>query len=538
MEGCLLSQTRINNLINGVERGEYPSKSALENYYLNDNKSLTQCVEYFNVNRHVVQDLLKYYNIVKPQSMWIDCQKQSVSDKKEIITKEQLIDEFQSLGSWKLVGEKLNIPKCSLYKLRKEYNLLRIKLEDREDFPSLEEFVDYYITQNHTKKQTFRHFPQFKYLTQMEWFIENHNLVNIKTQEQLILSHEKAIKELYGVKNIKTLNIPEDKRELWENDELFINTVKSMGKHNRKWFIDHLGGSMTSIPAKFKKLNLLDYLDDYISSFEFDVKAYISEQLGVSIKKSTKKELIDKEIDLVSETHSIGIECDGTYWHSTAKKEKMYHQDKSLACEKINYRLIHIYEYEWNDDTKRPIIESLLKIAFGKVDKKIYARNCEIRKISNQEAKPFNEKNHLQGHRNAQVTYGLFFNDELVQLMSFSKTKYNRNLKSDNSWEIIRGCPGSNNIVIGGVSKLFKHFIKDYNPDTVFSYCDFNKFDGKGYEALGMKFIGYTAPDVKYVINGQVFNRNPKKYKENIKKAEFIIYGAGSKKYLWTKKED
>ena len=111
-----------------------------------------------------------------------------------------------------------------------------------------------------------------------------------------------------------------------------------------------------------------------------------------------------------------------------------------------------------------------------------------------------NEKVHLQGHRNAQITYGLFYKNELVQLMSFSKTKYNRNLKEDNSWEIIRGCPGSNNIVVGGVSKLFNHFIKEHNPTRVFSYCDFNKFDGKSYNAIGMKFIGYTGNSLDLVI--------------------------------------
>ena len=29
----------------------------------------------------------------------------------------------------------------------------------------------------------------------------------------------------------------------------------------------------------------------------------------------------------------------------------------------------------------------------------------------------------------------------------------------------------------------------------IFSYCDFNKFDGHGYEAIGMKYIGNTGPD-------------------------------------------
>ena len=140
----------------------------------------------------------------------------------------------------------------------------------------------------------------------------------------------------------------------------------------------------------------------------------------------------------------------------------------------------------------------------------------------------------MQGHRNAQVTYGLYYHNELVQLMSFSKTKYNRNLKDNNSWEIIRGCPGSNNIVIGGVSKLLSHFIRDYKPSKIFSYCDFNKFDGRSYEAAGMKFIGYTGPDMKWVINdfNTVVNRQPSKHSELKAAAIAQVFGAGSKKYL------
>lgn len=178
----------------------------------------------------------------------------------------------------------------------------------------------------------------------------------------------------------------------------------------------------------------------------------------------------------------------------------------------------------------------LLNIALGRAQNRIYARQCNIKQISNKEAKVLNDQIHLQNHRSAQVTYGLFYQNKLVQLMSFSKTKYNRNLSTENSWEIIRGCPGANNIVVGGVSKLFKHFVRDYNPDFVFSYCDFNKFDGKSYEALGMKFIGYTGPDMKWLLSeGTVVNRNPKKHNEYTKNAKSQIFGAGSKKYLWSK---
>ena len=118
--------------------------------------------------------------------------------------------------------------------------------------------------------------------------------------------------------------------------------------------------------------------------------------------------------------------------------------------------------------------------------------------------------------------------------MSFSKTRYNKNLLSDTEWEIIRGCPGSNNIVIGGVSRLFTHFIRDYKPTKVFSYCDFNKFSGTSYEAIGMHLIGYTGPDLKYKLqDGTVVSRSPKNYKYNNEHCAYRMFGAGSKKYEW-----
>ena len=241
------------------------------------------------------------------------------------------------------------------------------------------------------------------------------------------------------------------------------------------------------------------------------------------------------ELDFYLPELKIGIEFNGIYWHSELQKDKNYHFDKSKAAEKEGIRLINIYEDEWFDPNKNNKIKLMLQIALGSDINKIYARQCNVRKIDNKEAKILNSKYHLQGHRNAQVTYGLFYKKELVQLMSFSKTKYNRNLKNENSWEIIRGCPGGNNLVVGGVSKLFNHFIKDYNPNEIFSYCDFNKFNGKSYEAIGMKFIGYTGPDMYWIIDGIRVPRNPMKHKELKEKASFKLWGSGSKKYLWTK---
>ena len=283
--------------------------------------------------------------------------------------------------------------------------------------------------------------------------------------------------------------------------------------------------------------NLQDLIkyDPKTSHYEDDIIEFIK-SLGINnIIAGDRTILKPFELDIYLPDHTIAIEFNGTWWHSNKYKPDNYHINKSKAAEALNIRLIHIYEHEWINEMMQEKIKSMLKIALGKTDTKIYARQCEIREISNREAKVFNECNHLQGHRAAEITYGLFYKNELVQLMSFG---HNYKLPKD-MWEIVRGCPASNNVVVGGVSKLFKHFIKNYNPDKIFSYCDFNKFDGHGYESLGMKFIGYTGPDLSWIIdpsNITVVPRSPKKHKELKEKSNnTYIKGAGSKKYLWTK---
>lgn len=124
--------------------------------------------------------------------------------------------------------------------------------------------------------------------------------------------------------------------------------------------------------------------------------------------------------------------------------------------------------------------------------------------------------------------------DELVQVMTFDNTKYNKNLVGQNDWEIIRECSCIDILVIGGKNKLFQHFIKKFNPNKVFSYCDFNKFTGKSYLALGMSFIGYTGPDMKWLLpNGHVKSRTPQKNKELKEQAQAKLFGCGSLKYLY-----
>lgn len=373
-------------------------------------------------------------------------------------------------------------------------------------------------------------------------YLERYGVDNPSKIPEFRRKAEETCLKKFGVRNVGSLEKNKNKMRQWniEHDpqkdpELVLSVLKDRDSfrsyiannniHTVKELCDILHYSVSHIDKIVWRYDSWDLID-CASAPEKEVGEFIS-NLGVKWKKDHEI-LKPFEIDIYCQEYNIGIEFNGNYWHSDLKLPKKYHENKSKMAQEKGIRLIHIYEYEWKNPVKREIIKSLLRISFGKVTDRIYARNCDIREISNAEARDFNNNNHLQGHRNAQITYGLFYNDKLVQLMSFSKHR-------TYGWEIIRGCPGSNNIVVGGVSKLFKHFIREHNPDMIFSYCDFNKFDGKGYEAIGMEFIGYTGPNLTWVVDGNGIPRSPKKRKELQEIADCKIWGAGSKKYLWKK---
>ena len=380
--------------------------------------------------------------------------------------------------------------------------------------------------------------------------LEKYGFITPLQNEEVKQKIKNTIKERYGVEdNIsqrpghaeKMKKAIDAKAEAFEKENNCTRWNTLIEKYGQGWFRLNLP-YLKNNSYCFVSNEYLPQIEEYyklghssVSHAEKEVLDFVKSIYSREILENVRNIINPMELDIYIPEKKLAIEYNGDFWHSTnGKNSKNYHEEKSKACEKLGIRLIHIYECEWIYSREK--LESLIRIALGCGYSKIGARKCEVRKISNKEAMPFNEKNHLQGHKNAKVTYGLFYNGELQQLMSFSKCKYNRNLKGDNDWEIIRGCPGSNNQIVGGVSKLFKTFIREYNPDSVFSYCDFNKFDGKGYEALGMQFVGYTGPDKFYVDKSEhKVNRNPKKRKQLEESCMFTIWGAGSKKYLWKK---
>lgn len=146
---------------------------------------------------------------------------------------------------------------------------------------------------------------------------------------------------------------------------------------------------------------------------------------------------------------------------------------------------------------KTDLVVSMILHHLGLTKNKIPARKCKIVEITAKQAREFAEANHLNGHANAQIYYGLERDNELVQIITFAKHRYNRSSKE--VWEVIRACSKKHSIVQGGTQKIFKHFKKLHPGVELHTYCDMNISDGNSYALVG-ELIEETSGDLWYII--------------------------------------
>lgn len=238
------------------------------------------------------------------------------------------------------------------------------------------------------------------------------------------------------------------------------------------------------------------------SGYEVELSDILN-NLNVS-HETSKRDIIKKELDIYIPKHDIAIEINGLYWHNELFVDENYHLNKTIDCKGKGISLLHIFEDEWL--FKRDIVLSVIKNRLGLTDRTLYARKCIIKEIDSKTSNQFLEKNHIQGSVNSKVRLGLYHNDELVSVMSFSKGRVIMGGKKD-EWELNRFANVINTNVIGGADKLLKYFLRNYNPTKLVSYSDIRLFDGKMYEKIGFKRISQSKPNYWYVIQDLRYHR-------------------------------
>ena len=281
---------------------------------------------------------------------------------------------------------------------------------------------------------------------------------------------------------------------------------------------------------------------------EYEIYQYLCNLIGEDKVQRRCKGILDGnyELDIYVPSENFAIEYNGLYWHSEIAKDKNYHLRKTDECNSKGIRLFHIFEDEWLE--KSEIIKSMLSNIFGKTEHKIYARKCEIKEISTNDAKSFLNENHLQGYCVSKYRLGLFFNNELISVMTFGKSRHFVGHNED-KMELLRFANKININVIGGASKLFSYFIKKYNPKEIVSYADKRWSEGHLYDVLGFMKYNESKPNYYYIVGRKrIYRFNlrksilvekygcPKDMSERefcLKQKWYRIYDCGCLCYIW-----
>ena len=213
-------------------------------------------------------------------------------------------------------------------------------------------------------------------------------------------------------------------------------------------------------------------------------------------------------------SNTIDIYCCDLTDNNELNVSSNYELNRRNKSREHNRLSIHIFEDEWlyKCDIVKSRIRNLLKIT----QRKIYGRNCVIKEVSNSDAMSFLNLNHIQGGIYCKYNFGLYYNDELVSLMTFGSLR--KSLGSnieDKSYELLRFCNKINTNVVGGASKLFKYFLEKINPNKVISYCDLRWSDGNLYETLGFLFSHKSKPNYFYVDENKRIRENRFKYRKD-----------------------
>lgn len=334
-----------------------------------------------------------------------------------------------------------------------------------------------------------------------------------------------------------------------------VNYVNSKTKvciichHKNKNDVEH--GEFTTSPDLFLMGKSCPKCGNHLSIAEDEIFDFIGNLIGVDkIEKRNTTILNGKELDLYIPSMKIGFEYNGLKWHSEQyNKDKNYHLNKTLECEKNGIKLIQIFEDEYLEH-REIVLDKIRHLIGCSINKpNAYGRNCNIKIIDDIEtSKNFLNKFHIQGYTHNTVAYGAYYNDKLIAVMTF--------IKEGEVWELNRFVTDINYNCPGVASKLFNYFVKEYQPQKVKSFLDRRwcfDINNNLYTKLGFYQDSILKPEYRYT-KGQYkrihkFNfRKQKLHKkygfpltmtesEMVKELGYYrIWDCGLIKYIWEAK--
>lgn len=352
--------------------------------------------------------------------------------------------------------------------------------------------------------------------------VHRYSLLNYKSTSCGCKSVETIQKSL--IKNLVTQYRTDEQIKIVSSEENMRDYITSLSyKPTIQELSTLLSLNRSSIGVYIHKYKLEDLvnINCAVSEKEKDLRRYLESIYKGTIIYNSKIIIQGKELDIYIPEKKLAIEFNGNYWHSDIFKDSNYHQEKTLACMRKDIRLVHIFEYEWDDTLQKQKIKSLIHdVICG--TQRVYARSTTVKEIDNIEALDFEDKYSLLNKENASISLGCYYDNELIGIMTFKISRF----KSDKQFELIRFCFKPGLTVIGAESKMLRYFLRNYNVRSIISYCDLSKFTGKSHLKIGFKTDRNNLTRPEYVWVKSDGTEIATKYEVN--KSKLITLGLGT----------
>lgn len=473
--------------------------------------NLQKLADYYGCGRDLIISMLKRYDLCV--LMTYEKKNKRIDElKKNVLSRENLLKLYHDQHiTFENICKQFKIAKSSLIKIFKEYNIK---------------------VRSHIESQLPKNYNNFSkdvnYLQEIRNKCNNiHEVAKLLNcgrdvatrlfkQNNLAMYTNEVRDRLY--RDRFSLHYPE--YEILEKHSTYIEI-----KHKKCNYVFDMGVCMLSLRIRNNTTNFLCpkcFRRKSTSTNEQLVANYIRELLpNIEIHQNVKTLLRkNREIDIYIPSKNIAIEYCGLYYHSEDMgKYKEYHKEKYNLCKEKGIRLITIFEDEWLH--KQDIVKSKLTHILNMTNKKIYARNCVIREILSSIKNTFLEQYHLQGKDKSKIKLGIYHNDELVGVCTFSHLSIAKGkFKKDNTkMELNRYATSIH--VVGGLGKCIAYLKRYYDVRELITFADLRWSDGNVYKKLGFIELYETSPNYWYIPPKAIYRLHRYNFRKNILFSKF-----------------
>lgn len=319
--------------------------------------------------------------------------------------------------------------------------------------------------------------------------IERFGTENYNNREKARITRKENLKS-----GVIQKNLPPNAIRVLESKELLDDMLK---EHTQKAVSIKIGVSQATVSIYAREYGL-----EY-SRFQSEAEREIAQYI-LTIDEDAKiicnsRKIIGQELDIFLPDYNLAIEFNGLFWHSTTDVDKIQyaktrHLVKTDKCEELGISLLQILDTEW--ENKKNIWKSVIRCKMNKINRRLFARNLNFAEVKDKEIiTNFEKENHLQGHCKSSRSFGLYDNEELVCLASFSRDRFGKTNKT----ELVRFCSKLNTIIVGGMSKILSHvpFV------DIVSYANRRWSSGNVYNTIGFKKTHTSKPNYSYIERGK-----------------------------------